>query len=64
MHRATFIKKSDPARVAAMAWDAMGLASTHDPDLLGRIEILERQMERLKAPQYRLVRKGKKNAKS
>lgn len=43
-----------------MAFDAMHMASTHDPDLLSRIEVLERQMERLGAPQYRILKKGKR----
>jgi hypothetical protein len=78
--RAAFIKNADLKRLAAYAWDAMQLASTHDPDLaksikqleafnrgywlrhdelISRIEILGRQVERLGAPQYRIVRKVK-----
>lgn len=36
--------------------EALRLASKHDPDLELRIAILERQMKRLGAPQYRRVR--------
>lgn len=36
--------------------EALRLASKHDPDLERRIVILERQMERLDAPQYRRVK--------
>jgi len=54
--RASFIERSDLKKVAAFAWDAMQLASSHDPDLEDRIVILERQMERLGAPQYRKVK--------
>ena len=58
--RAKFIETASMKRLKGFAWDAMQLASTHDPDLLLRIEVLERQMQRLGAPQYRAVRKGKK----
>lgn len=57
--RKNFIEKSTLKRVAAMSYDAMQLVSTHDPDLEQRIAVLERQMQRLGAPQYRVVRKGK-----
>lgn len=56
--RKKFIEQA--AHVAAYAWDAMELASTHDPDHERRLEILERQMERIGAPQYRLVKKGRR----
>ena len=39
--RAKFIKESVDKKVAARAWDAMSMASTHDPDLLRRIVMLE-----------------------
>jgi hypothetical protein len=62
--------------------EALRLASTHDPDLLRRIivleclvaeirkvgsskklevrlEVVERQLQRLGVPQYRLIRRGK-----
>lgn len=42
--------------------EALRLASSHDPDLLRRIEVLERQVSRLGAPQYRLLRKGRRNS--
>lgn len=58
--RAKFVKKPNLEKVAAHAWDAMTMASTHDPDhakelreLRSRIEVLERQMERIGAPLYR-----------
>lgn len=75
--RAKFIKEAAPKAIAAMTWDAMHMASTHDPDLVKAIsetdhkleswvkqlwrevDILKRQTERLGAPQYRMVRKGK-----
>lgn len=55
--------------MAAWTWDAMMMASSHDPDharelkalnkelneLTTRVAILERQMERIGAPQYRRV---------
>ena len=58
--RARFIKEADLQTVAAWAWDAMMLVSTHDPEHEHRLNILERQTERLGAPQYRVVRKGKR----
>ena len=54
--RAKFVDSADPKKIAALAWDAMQLASTHDPDLEERIIILERQVKRLGAPQYRKVK--------
>lgn len=60
--RAKFVKDVTPKRLAGYSWDAMQLASTHDPDhakelkeLRMRIEVMERQLERLGAPQYRRV---------
>lgn len=38
------------------AKEALRLASKHDPDLELRISVLERQMKRLGAPQYRKVK--------
>lgn len=83
--RSKFIKESDLENVARVAWDAMMLASYHDPehaaglkrlenficaevklqdrrfsDTCSRLSIVERQLERLGAPQYRVIRKGKK----
>jgi len=57
--KAKFIAEVDLKRLAGCAWDAMILASTHDPDHDIRLSILERQMERFGAPQYRVLRKGK-----
>lgn len=83
--RAKFLKNRTTIKsVAAYAWDAMQLASSHDPehaeelrrlesmiyaevkfqdrrfaDACARIAVLERQTERLGAPQYRVIRKGK-----
>jgi len=39
---------------------ALALASVHDPEHENRLSVLERQMERIGAPQYRIVRKGKR----
>ena len=83
--RANFIATFDLKKLAGYVWDAMMLASTHDPDhseyldklndliyaevklqdrrfsdTCTRLSIVERQLERLGAPQYRVVRKGKK----
>lgn len=64
--RAAFIKNATLERLAKHSWGAMTLASRHDPDLLkligdlqSRVDVIERQLERIGAPQYRLVRKGK-----
>jgi hypothetical protein len=43
-------------KVQKTAAEALRLASKHDPDLEERIVILERQMKRLGAPQYRRVK--------
>jgi len=53
------IKRAEWNKLVRYSKDCMRLASTHDPDLLKRIEVLERQMQRIGAPQYRLVSKGK-----
>jgi hypothetical protein len=85
--RAKFIARADLKRLAAYAWDAMQLASSHDPDhakdlkriealiyaevklqdrrfadICSRLSTMERQLERLGAPQYRVLYKGKKAA--
>jgi hypothetical protein len=59
--RANFIATVDLKKLAEYAWDAMQLASSHDPDhaftlesFEDRISVLERQMERIGAPQYRI----------
>lgn len=82
--RAKFIAEIDLQRLAGYAWDAMSLASSHDPDhakqleklealiyaeaklqdrrfadICTRVSILERQMVRIGAPQYRVISKGK-----
>ena len=75
--RSAFINNANLEKVAAKSWDAMELASSHDPehakdirDVLDvvrdlakvvenveiRVSVLERQMERIGAPQYRRVR--------
>ena len=53
-------------RLAEVVWNTMIQAQNHDPehakelrDLRCRVAILERQAERLGAPQYRTVYKGK-----
>jgi hypothetical protein len=85
--RAKFIKHASQRHIAQKAWDALMMASTHDPDLVkdikrledliyaevklqdrrfadicGRLSIIERQLQRLGAPQYRVIYKGKKAA--
>ena len=85
--RAKFIAEVDSKRLAAYAWDAMQLASSHDPDhakelkrlesliyaevklqdrrfadLCSRLSVVERQLEKIGAPQYRVIYKGKKAA--
>lgn len=42
--------------VLRMAKDALRMASTHDPEHEQRLAVLERQMERIGAPQYRKVK--------
>lgn len=85
--RSRFILETDFLQLKAYAWDAMQLASHHDPehakelvnlnnliyaevklqdrrfaDSCARLSVLERQMERIGAPQYRTVYKGKPKA--
>jgi hypothetical protein len=82
--RSKFIEEQNIKSIAAHSWDAMMLASSHDPeheaalarlenliyaevklcdrrftDTCGRLSIIERQLERMGAPQYRTIRKGK-----
>ncbi len=71
--RAKFMAKANQKDIAARAWDAMIMASTHDPDhsleikclkrdvniIFSKLETIDRQLERLGAPQYRIFRKGK-----
>lgn len=56
-------------KVERDAKEALRLASHHDPDherrfkeLYNRIAVIDRQLQRLCAPEYRVVRKGKKKA--
>ena len=48
--RAKFIAEADIKKLAAFVWDAMQLASTHDPDHEKRLRALERPV---KQPTYR-----------
>ena len=73
--RAKFVEKADLKKVAAWAYDAMQMASSHDPFLFGThfraseiipllldslepIEILERHMQRLGAPEQTKILRG------
>lgn len=47
--RTAFIEDADYRQIKAGVYDALLLASSHDPDLLKRIEILERQVKQLSA---------------
>ena len=47
-----------PRELANTLWDAIMLASSHDPEHEDRLDVIERQLERIGAPQYRRVRKG------
>ena len=58
--RVKFIATITIKKLAGYCWDAMQLASTHDPEhaieldeLRTRVAVLERQMERIGAPMYR-----------
>jgi hypothetical protein len=60
------VTKKEYNELQKTANEALRLAITHDPDhgkmlrdLTIRVETIERQMERLGAPQYRVVSKGK-----
>ena len=55
--RTKFIETITLAKLAGYAWDAMTLASTHDPDLLKRIKQLEKTQDEL----LKALRKGLKN---
>lgn len=59
--RTKFIEEAskDPKKLAAWAWDAMMLASSRDPEHEQRLAIIERQLQRLGAPQYRVISKGR-----
>jgi hypothetical protein len=56
------ITRTEYNKLYQLAKDALRLASTHDPDHELRISILERQVERLGAPIYRVI-KGKQTRK-
>ena len=43
--RAKFIAEADIKKLAAFVWDAMQLASTHDPDHEKRLRALERPVK-------------------
>ena len=55
--RMKFIETITLAKLAGYAWDAMTLASTHDPDLLKRIKQLEKSQDEL----LKALHKGLKN---
>ena len=52
------ITRKEFNELTKIAKDALSLASRHDPDHEHRLEIIERQLERLYAPQYRELSKG------
>jgi hypothetical protein len=61
--RSKFLEKFDDHRLAAVVWDLMELATTHDPDhakelrnLHSRLELAERRLDRIGAPQYRRIK--------
>lgn len=74
--RAQFIKNATVKVIAARAWDAIQMASTHDPDhnkwlteisrvinrdlaaIESRLDLIEHQLRRIGAPQYRVARHG------
>ena len=74
--RANFVLNAPVAHIAARAWDALMLASSHDPDhhswlkelekimnrdlqrIEDRLDIVEHQLRRIGAPQYRRARKN------
>ena len=55
--RSKFIETITLAKLAGYAWDAMTLASTHDPDLVKRIKQLEKTQDEL----LKALHKGLKN---
>lgn len=55
--RVKFIQTITLQKLAGYAWDAMTLASTHDPDLLKRIKQLEKNQDEL----LKVLHKGLKN---
>lgn len=61
--RSKFLSKFDDHKLAAVVWDVMQQASSHDPDLLkairnldSQVAVLERRLDRIGAPKYRRVR--------
>ena len=74
--RQNFIENSSWRDVRAKAWDALMMASSHDPDhhkwltqitnvlnkdlkeIESRLDIIEHQLRRIGAPQYRRVKHG------
>jgi len=63
--RAKFIASRDEKTLRGWVWDAMMIASTHDPvhakelkSITDRLDVIERQLQRIGAPQYRKVRNG------
>ena len=55
--RVKFIQTITLQKLAGYAWDAMTLASTHDPDLVKRIKQLEKNQDEL----LKALHKGLKN---
>ena len=53
------ITRKEFQKLTRIAMDALRLASNHDPDHETRLDVLERQMQRIGAPQYRLRCKSK-----
>jgi hypothetical protein len=56
------ITRKEYNRLCRQVKDALELASNHDPDHELRLAIIERQLQRLGAPQYRTIRKGKEDS--
>ena len=74
--RANFVLNAPVADIAARAWDALMMTSSHDPDhhkwltqitnvlnkdlkeIESRLDIVEHQLRRIGAPQYRRARKN------
>jgi hypothetical protein len=64
--RTKFVAQLDLRKFASILWNTMIQASHHDPDhakelekLSSRLDVVEHQLWRLGAPQYRTVYKGK-----
>lgn len=54
------ITRKEFNKLSRLALDCMKLASTHDPDHERRLDVIERQLQRLGAPQYRMVKRGRR----